>query len=89
MPKREQRCETCRAWQAAGGSGIGECHRHAPKPILRDPDFSSPYWPETGPNEWCCEWLAPFVTQAFDETTAGRVPLPVSPVDCATQDGGD
>lgn len=56
-------CETCPFWRAEDeAEGLpGECHRHAPTPVLRDelrmsdqPEWEA-FWPETVADQFCGE----------------------------------
>ncbi len=53
-------CKTCLWWIRMNASE-GECHRHAPVPIVgmreaEEPDNFGAYWPETGEDDFCGEW---------------------------------
>jgi hypothetical protein len=66
----DERCGTCRFWDADGGSETGECHRHAPSAIAVPHDSPAnvahgALWPDTYVGDWCGEWQAK------------RTPLPV------------
>lgn len=58
--KPDRKCETCAFFVHAGpGEDFGNCHRHAPRPVL---DFMisdgtlMAYWPEADIGDFCGEW---------------------------------
>lgn len=69
MTERTQRCETCFYWEADifdEASGVGDCHRYAPRPAMehtvprRGEDLDAMYalWPVTGCMNFCGEWAS-------------------------------
>ena len=53
-------CDKCMYWEEFGAtSDIGECHRHAPHPILRGPSMELNHdlsYPITSMVHWCGEF---------------------------------
>jgi len=47
-------CERCRFYRDAG---VGTCHKHAPLPSSKMPQYT-PWWPIVGCNNWCGEFEA-------------------------------
>ena len=66
MTERKERCETCRFWMKMENEHTtGDCHRHAPSPVLIDqlPDGDNTsdggdyvWWPVLLKADWCGEW---------------------------------
>lgn len=63
-PKTFARCDACRFWDPDGRDpedGVGECHRHAPKPQEADSNGDrphAPFFPEAFYLEWCGDFSA-------------------------------
>ena len=60
-----QICSTCRAWVPIKSqhAEIGRCHRRAPLVVHgQETDtlegYTDTVWPETMPDEFCCDWLS-------------------------------
>lgn len=57
-------CATCRAWvpMRAANPERGRCHRRAPVVVFAPETAdleggTETAWPETAPDEFCCDWL--------------------------------
>lgn len=61
----ERVCSSCRAWvpMQSQHAEVGRCHRRAPL-VIHGPEtaeleaYTDTVWPETAPDEFCCEWLS-------------------------------
>ena len=56
-------CENCKFWNETGGTDaglVGECHHHAPSPIILegavDTIMRFAAWPSTAQNQWCGDY---------------------------------
>lgn len=65
-PERMERCSTCRAWMPImkANPPRGRCHRRAPLVVVQAhttdlEELVETVWPETAPDEFCCDWLPP------------------------------
>ena len=64
MRDRQERCETCRWWEYWDDAcntqyRLGECHRHAPIPLLCADDptmIGKQQWPNTRAIDFCGEY---------------------------------
>lgn len=71
----ERRCDACLHWrpdpESFPGEPEGQCHRHAPRPMLlavveeSQPEDELVLWPRTYAGEFCGEWQPPPVKQTF------------------------